>query len=156
MESGLYAMGVFEQQHCNYEHLFGQALCEAHVDGPPTERADGTRAPYLFGFSWLAGVEPALCFGKIIGSGLADRQIDSEPHGVRQGVTEHRYPHRDDTSNREKWDETDSEQHRDDHPHDDGSERQKHAHGGCTQFETFVIAFPRQAARLTTTSLFKP
>jgi hypothetical protein len=23
---GLYVMGVFEQQHCNYEHLFGQAL----------------------------------------------------------------------------------------------------------------------------------
>jgi len=26
-------MGVFEQQHCNYEHLFGQALLvDPHVD----------------------------------------------------------------------------------------------------------------------------
>ena len=32
MESGLYAMGVFEQQHCNYEHLFGQALFDPNVD----------------------------------------------------------------------------------------------------------------------------
>jgi hypothetical protein len=31
-------MGVFEQQHCNYEHLFGQALfrapmCTRHAMG---------------------------------------------------------------------------------------------------------------------------
>lgn len=31
-------MGVFEQQHCNYEHLFGQALfrdpmCARHAAG---------------------------------------------------------------------------------------------------------------------------
>lgn len=55
MESGLYAMGVFEQQHCNYEHLFGQALFGVNVDLAPTEGQKGEN-PYLFSVSWLSSV----------------------------------------------------------------------------------------------------
>ncbi len=48
-------MGVFEQQHCNYEHLFGQALFEVNVDPTPTDWQIGGN-PYLFSLSGLSSV----------------------------------------------------------------------------------------------------
>ena len=58
-------MGVFEQQHCNYEQVFGQAF----VVGAMCTAVPATRQPNLFGPSKLDLSQSGLDFQPFFGLG---------------------------------------------------------------------------------------
>lgn len=83
-------MGVFEQQHCNYEQVFGQALwVGAMCTNSPTGRKC---TDWALGASELAalGGQPGLGGSDVFGRWGANKKIDPLPHGVRERIARNR------------------------------------------------------------------
>ncbi len=123
-------MGVFEQQHCNYEHLFGQALSPDFMCTGQSPSWQG-RKTLRIRLGRGAIIKPHLGLSEIRLIGRPERDVNCEPDRIGQWIPKAWDTDGQKSSDQQKRHESDSGSDRDNHPRDDRTKGHENTHGGC-------------------------